>query len=131
MATDGAYQEAIANGDLLETYKLLRVAHIFPDGELEDQQLEAEEALRNLRQRCRSLATQLAYFDERLRKCEFLDCAPGENRLMNYLLDSLNPYVFGDLRLDIKTYRIKRPKTFQEHMRLKSLWSMSWETLKH
>ena len=114
MATDEAYQEAIANGDLLEAYKLLRIAHIVPDGELEDQQLEAEEALRNLRQRDRSLATHLAYFEERLRKCEFLDCAPSESRLMNYLLDSLNPYVFGDLRLDIKTNRIKRPKTYQE-----------------
>ena len=62
MATDEAYQEAIANGDLLEAYKLLRVANIFPDGELEDQQLEAEEALRNLRQRDRLLATSLSVF---------------------------------------------------------------------
>ena len=114
MSTDEDYQKAVADGDLLKAYKLLRAAHIVPDGELEDQQLEAEEALRDLRQRDRSLASHLAYFEERLRKCEFLKCAPSDSRLMNYFLDSLNPHIFGDLRLDIKTKRVARPKSYQE-----------------
>lgn len=114
MATNAEYQQAIEGGDLLVAYGLLRAAHIVPDGELEDQQLEAEEALRALRQRDRSLAEHLAHFEERLGRCEFLDSVPSEARLMNYFLESLNPTVFASLLLDIKTKRIERPETYEE-----------------
>ena len=78
MATGEACEEAVANGNVIASCAF---SSRFL---MENQQLEAEETSRNLRQRDRSLATHLEYFQEKLRNSEFLDCALSENGLMNY-----------------------------------------------